>query len=52
LSDILGQRAEDRCSNIIEKIRDCPDDQLSIVISIISGSYIPALPAYAGNIYS
>ena len=26
---VLGQKAEDRCSNIIRNIGDCPDRQLS-----------------------
>jgi hypothetical protein len=30
LSDILGQKTEDRCSNVIENTGDCLGDQLSL----------------------
>lgn len=52
LSDILGLKAEDRCSNIIENVGDCPGSQLTLSFLLTSGTCVPVLPAYPGNIFS
>jgi hypothetical protein len=46
LTDILGQKAEGRCSKIIANIGELSRQSTVSVISVIFGSYIPKLLAY------
>ena len=46
---VLDQKSEDRCSNIIRNIEDCPGSQLFLQIVLSFRSYVFVLSTYSDN---